>query len=151
MPSTMVQKMTGTIIILIRLTNMVPRTPTLLPTSGASSPTTTPATTATMTARYSQWVRSRLVGGAGGSGWVVMAASFGSARKVVCKDGVPPSDPGHALVHYVHEVVRRCDAQLDAAMSALAGRTGHRPADRGHRGGGHGGQRAGPRRCPAGR
>ena len=51
MPSTMVQKMTGTIIILMRLTNMVPKMPTLLPTSGASSPTMTPATTATMTAR----------------------------------------------------------------------------------------------------
>ncbi len=53
-PSTIVQKITGAIIILIKLTNMVPSTPTSLPTDGARSPTITPATTATMTARYSQ-------------------------------------------------------------------------------------------------
>ena len=39
MPSTIVQKMTGAIIILIRATNIVPSTPTLLPTSGARMPT----------------------------------------------------------------------------------------------------------------
>ena len=50
MPSTIVQKMTGAIIILIRLTNIVPSTPTLLPTSGASKPTAMPTSTATMTA-----------------------------------------------------------------------------------------------------
>ena len=36
MPSTIVQKITGAIIILISATNIVPSTPTLLPTSGAS-------------------------------------------------------------------------------------------------------------------
>ncbi len=61
MPSTMVQKMTGAIIILIRSTNMVPRKAMSLPTPGAASPTITPPTTAAMTARYSQCVRSRLV------------------------------------------------------------------------------------------
>ncbi len=40
---------------------MVPRTPSDLPVSGANHPTTTPATTATMTPIYSQWVRSRRV------------------------------------------------------------------------------------------
>ena len=50
MPSTIVQKMTGAIIILISATNIVPSTPTLLPTSGARRPTATPAKTATMTA-----------------------------------------------------------------------------------------------------
>ena len=46
MPSTIVQKITGVMIILIRSTNMVPSTPTDLPTDGSSSPTTTPPTTA---------------------------------------------------------------------------------------------------------
>ena len=50
MPSTIVQKITGAIIILISATNIVPSTPTLLPTSGAIRPTATPANTATMTA-----------------------------------------------------------------------------------------------------
>ncbi|AEJ47446.1 hypothetical protein HX92_3665 [Mycobacterium tuberculosis] len=58
-PSTIVQKMTGAIIILIRLTNTVPSTVRLFPVDGAVSPTITPAITAKMTARYSQWVRSR--------------------------------------------------------------------------------------------
>ena len=49
MPSTMVQKITGLIIILIRSTNIVPSTPSDLPASGASQPTSTPATTATTT------------------------------------------------------------------------------------------------------
>ena len=48
-PSTIVQKMTGAIIILIRLTNSVPSTARSLPTSGKSHPTNTPATTAMMT------------------------------------------------------------------------------------------------------
>ena len=48
-PRTIVQKITGPIIILIRLTNIVPRTPTALPTCGATRPTTTPAITAAMT------------------------------------------------------------------------------------------------------
>ena len=50
MPSTIVQKMIGAIIILIRDTNIVPSTPTLFPTSGARMPTATPANTAMMTA-----------------------------------------------------------------------------------------------------
>ena len=61
MPSTIVQKMTGAIIILIRLTNIVPSTPSDLPVSGASRPTMMPATTPTITMMYSQWVRSFLV------------------------------------------------------------------------------------------
>jgi hypothetical protein len=48
-PSTIVQKITGVIIILIRSTNMLPSTPSFLPTDGSSSPSTTPATTATST------------------------------------------------------------------------------------------------------
>ena len=50
MPRTMVQKMTGVIIILIRLTNIVPRMPTLLPASGEMRPSATPPTTAMITA-----------------------------------------------------------------------------------------------------
>mgnify|MGYP007122137596 CR=1 FL=1 len=50
MPNTIVQKMTGAIIILIKLTNIVPRKATSLPNSGATSPTMTPAITAMMTA-----------------------------------------------------------------------------------------------------
>ena len=50
MPSTIVQKMIGLIIILIRLTNSVPRIPSEDPTSGATKPTITPAMTATITA-----------------------------------------------------------------------------------------------------
>ena len=63
MPNTIVQKMTGAIIILIRLTNTVPSTPSADPTSGASRPTAIPASTATMTAMYSQWVRSLFLTG----------------------------------------------------------------------------------------
>lgn len=66
MPRTIVQKMTGAIIILISETNSVPRMPSCLPTDGATIPTATPAITATMTAMYSQWVRSRFFGGTGG-------------------------------------------------------------------------------------
>jgi hypothetical protein len=50
MPSTMVQKMTGLIIILMRFTNPVPSGLSDLPTSGASKPTAMPASTATITA-----------------------------------------------------------------------------------------------------
>src|SRR6476661_6792112 len=56
MPSTIVQKMIGAIIILIRLTNAVPitdRPAALLP---KINPTAAPATTATITATYSQCV-----------------------------------------------------------------------------------------------
>ncbi len=59
-PSTMVQKMTGAIIILIRATKAVPSGFSATPASGARSPRAAPATTATMTAMYSQCVRSRL-------------------------------------------------------------------------------------------
>ena len=50
MPSTMVQKMTGAMIILMRLTNIVPRILNGAAASGATRPKTTPPTTATMTA-----------------------------------------------------------------------------------------------------
>ena len=46
----MVQKMTGAMIILIRLTNRVPSHFSSLPKSGATRPTTIPATTAMITA-----------------------------------------------------------------------------------------------------
>jgi hypothetical protein len=49
-PVTMVQKMIGGTIILIRVKNVVPSTAICLPTLGASQPTRMPATTATMTA-----------------------------------------------------------------------------------------------------
>ena len=49
-PSTIVQKMTGEIIILIRLTNALPSGSSDLPTPGATSPTTIPAMTAPITA-----------------------------------------------------------------------------------------------------
>ena len=49
MPNTMVQKITGEIIILMRLTNMVPSTLNSLATLGATKPKTMPAITATMT------------------------------------------------------------------------------------------------------
>ncbi|SLI01678.1 Uncharacterised protein [Mycobacteroides abscessus subsp. abscessus] len=51
--------MTGAIIILIRSTNSVPSGASETPTPGASQPTRMPAATATSTARYNQWVRSR--------------------------------------------------------------------------------------------
>ncbi len=50
MPSTIVQKMTGEIIILIRATKPVPSGLSALPSSGAARPTTMPASTATITA-----------------------------------------------------------------------------------------------------
>ena len=49
-PSTIVQKMTGAIIIEISATNAVPIGFSDLATSGAMSPTTMPAATATITA-----------------------------------------------------------------------------------------------------
>ena len=61
-PSTIVQKMIGEIIILIRFTNMVPSGPIDWPTLGASQRTRIPAMTAMMTAIYSQWGRSRRCG-----------------------------------------------------------------------------------------
>ena len=49
-PITMLQKMTGEIIILIRLTKPVPIGLSCLANSGARKPTAIPSTTATMTA-----------------------------------------------------------------------------------------------------
>lgn len=49
-PSTMVQKITGGMTILMSATNPVPSGFSATPTDGNSSPTTTPSTTATMTA-----------------------------------------------------------------------------------------------------
>ena len=49
MPSTIVQKITGAIIILIRLTKPVPSGLRALPTSGNTSPTAIPNPTAMMT------------------------------------------------------------------------------------------------------
>ena len=51
MPSTIVQKMIGEIIILISAMKAVPSGFTALPTSGAMRPTSTPRTTAPITAR----------------------------------------------------------------------------------------------------
>ena len=50
MPSTIVQKMIGVIIILMRLTNIVPSGLSSLPNSGQMAPTAMPATMAAMTA-----------------------------------------------------------------------------------------------------
>jgi hypothetical protein len=50
MPSTIVQKMTGEIIILIRSTKAVPSGFRAVPVSGATRPTPMPRTTATITA-----------------------------------------------------------------------------------------------------
>ncbi len=49
MPSTIVQKMTGVIIILMRLTNISPSGFQAFAASGATRPKTMPAMTATMT------------------------------------------------------------------------------------------------------
>jgi hypothetical protein len=51
MPSTIVQKMIGTIIILMRATNPVPSGFSCTANWGNANPTRTPRTTATMTAR----------------------------------------------------------------------------------------------------
>ncbi len=50
MPRTMVQKMTGAIIILMSLMKPSPKGLSDLPTSGKSRPTTAPSTTAAITA-----------------------------------------------------------------------------------------------------
>ena len=70
MPSTMVQKMIGPIIILIRLTNAVPRTASPAASLPKISPTAVPATTATMTAMYSQWVLTFFFLGGTSDVWV---------------------------------------------------------------------------------
>ncbi len=49
---TIVQKMTGAIIILMSATKPVPTGSSATPASGATMPTTAPATTATITAMY---------------------------------------------------------------------------------------------------
>lgn len=51
-PSTMVQKMTGEIIILMRFTNPVPMGFSSTATPGATKPTVIPSTTAAITAMY---------------------------------------------------------------------------------------------------
>jgi hypothetical protein len=51
MPSTIVQKMIGLIIILMRFTKPVPTGLSALPTSGNRNPTAMPSSTATITAR----------------------------------------------------------------------------------------------------
>src|SRR6185437_13184695 len=56
MPNTMVQKMIGPIIILIRFTNAVPITARPAASFPKIRPTAVPATTATITATYNQWV-----------------------------------------------------------------------------------------------
>src|SRR6476469_3690809 len=80
MPNTMVQKMIGPIIILIRFTNAVPITARPAASLPKMRPTAVPATTATMTATYSQWVliflrlvgtESRLPGSVGVGDFVV--------------------------------------------------------------------------------
>lgn len=57
-PRTMVQKMTGEIIILMRSTNISPTGFHSLAASGATRPKMMPPITAMMTAMYSQWLRS---------------------------------------------------------------------------------------------
>ena len=50
-PTTIVQKMIGAIIILMRATNPLPTGSSAMPTSGQSSPIVAPSTTARITAR----------------------------------------------------------------------------------------------------
>ena len=81
MPSTMVQKMIGPIIILIRLTNAVPMTARPAASLPKINPTAIPATTATMTAMYSQWVLTFFF--FGGSTSVVLASGGTGGLMVV--------------------------------------------------------------------
>ena len=83
-PSTIVQKMIGLIIILIRLTKPVPRGLSLTAKSGAAKPTTMPSTTATMTAIYRYLVRSRGRAGAGASGWLMVTPGVGDSEGRHC-------------------------------------------------------------------
>ena len=80
-PRTMVQKMIGPIIILIRLTNAVPRMASPAASLPKISPTAVPATTATMTAMYSQWVLTFFF--FGGSPSVVLASGVAGGLMVV--------------------------------------------------------------------
>ena len=93
MPSTMVQKMIGPIIILIRLTNAVPITASPAASLPKIRPTAVPATTATMTAMYSQWVliffRVR--------GYVRPASSWGVTGAVVMGSPASPGIGGNRL------------------------------------------------------
>ena len=57
-PRTMVQKMTGAIIILMSAINPVPMGARPLAKPGAVSPSTQPIMTAAITERYSMWVGS---------------------------------------------------------------------------------------------
>ena len=86
MPSTIVQKMIGPIIILIRFTNAVPITANPAACFPKINPTATPATTATITAMYNQCVLTffRFTGtsalGSGGVGDFVVVMRFSSLR-----------------------------------------------------------------------
>ena len=119
MPSTIVQKMTGLIIILIRLTNRVPSTPRACPISGASQPTKTPADDGDDHRRCT----------ASGSGhacprWAVVASSSRFSVSVVlstCRNEL----------HTARRMVSRAGRQsrLRAFRSREEGRmTGHRAA-----------------------
>src|SRR4051812_23611048 len=83
MPRTIVQKMTGLIIIFTRLTKPVPSGFSCLAKSGAAKPTAMPSPTATTTATYSQWVRSRRR---------LVVAEPGSGAVGSCRDGAVSSD-----------------------------------------------------------
>src|SRR3954465_13908848 len=100
MPRTIVQKMTGAMSILIRPTNAVPRNLRLVANSGKAKPTPMPSTTAPMTARKSQCVRSRRRLGADAvtvTDAMTAPLRWGSA----IPHGAAPRDNGHAFVHLV--------------------------------------------------
>ena len=135
-PSTMVQKMTGAISILISATNPVPSGLSALPRSGANRPTAAPSTTAAITMMYSQWVLSFFFVPAcgelpAGVIWSVTAIAWSYPRVRVEPDGAPlrgrhyvesfcihgaaQSDPHLHCVHIGHAVglpgatsMRRC-------------------------------------------
>ncbi|VWX46305.1 hypothetical protein MICRO116_410027 [Micrococcus sp. 116] len=120
-PRTIVQKMTGPIIILMRETKPSPSGLRDLPNSGKNRPTAAPSTTEAITAMYSQWVRSFFVAGAGGAE-VSAGGVCAIGRSVLCGGGAPPSGPQ-----------RR---GRDVTTLAAPGGVGH---DCGHSG--HGGRR----------
>src|SRR3712207_3908284 len=132
MPSTMVQKMTGAISILIRPTNAVPSHLSDTANSGKAKPTAMPASTAPMTAMYSQWVRSRFLVAGGcpaavpdamtAPGGRPAAEACGVCRACIRGGGVHhsavPGDQGHAFVHCVH-----AGPGVDRSHGTLAGVT----------------------------
>src|SRR4051794_23969668 len=127
MPSTMVQKMTGAMSILITPTNAVPSHFRFAANSGNAKPTAMPSTTAAMTARYSQCVRSRRrFGVPAETGAVAMTVSWRSGMAM--PNGVAPGDPGHRFVHFVrgaHHAVSghtRWRARARAPRTAPRGR-----------------------------